>query len=65
MRGARLVSASLKATKSWWRCRKAEVAASGQALEETAEEHGDEDGLLEAAKNDKDKLTKAPVLESW
>ncbi len=39
----------------------AEVAASEQALEEKAEEHGGEDGLLEAAKNDKDKLTKASV----
>jgi type I restriction enzyme M protein len=39
----------------------AEVAASEQALEEMAEEHGGEDGLLEAAKNDKDKLTKASV----
>jgi type I restriction enzyme M protein len=38
-----------------------EVAASEQALEEMAEEHGGEDGLLEAAKNDKDKLTKASV----
>jgi len=39
----------------------AEVAASEQALEEMAEEHGGENGLLEAAKNDKDKLTKASV----
>ena len=39
----------------------AEGAASEQALEELAEEHGGEDGLLEAAKNDKDKLTKASV----
>jgi type I restriction enzyme M protein len=39
----------------------AEVAASEQALEEMAEEYGGEDGLLEAAKNDKDKLTKASV----
>jgi type I restriction enzyme M protein len=39
----------------------AEVAASEQALEEMAEEHGGEGGLLEAAKNDKDKLTKASV----
>jgi type I restriction enzyme M protein len=39
----------------------AAVAASEQALEEMAEEHGGEDGLLEAAKNDKDKLTKASV----
>ena len=42
----------------------AEVAASEQALEEMAEEHGGEDGLLEAAKNDKDKLTKASVATS-
>jgi len=39
----------------------AEVAAIEQAMEEMAEEHGSEDGLLEAAKNDKDKLTKASV----
>jgi len=39
----------------------AEVAATEQALEEMAEEHDGEDGLLEAAKNDKDKLTKASV----
>ncbi len=39
----------------------AEVAASEQAMEEMAEEHSGEDGLLEAAKNDKDKLTKASV----
>ena len=39
----------------------AEVAASEQALEEMAEEHGGEDGLLAEAKNDKDKLTKASV----
>jgi type I restriction enzyme M protein len=31
-------------------------------MEEMAEEHGGEDGLLEDAKNDKDKLTKA---SSW
>ena len=30
-------------------------------MEEMAEEHGGEDGLLEEAKNDKDKLTKASV----
>ena len=37
----------------------AEVAALEQELEEMAEEHGGEDGLLADAKNDKDKLTKA------
>ena len=37
----------------------AEVAAVEQELEEMAEEHGGEDGLLADAKNDKDKLTKA------
>ena len=36
----------------------AEVAAIEQAMEEMAEEHSGEDGLLEAAKNEKDKLTK-------
>ena len=39
----------------------AEVAAIEQSMEEMAEEHGGEEGLLEAAKNDKDKLTKASV----
>jgi type I restriction enzyme M protein len=39
----------------------AEVAASEQALEEMAEEHGGEEGLLAEARNDKDKLTKASV----
>src|ERR1035438_5069874 len=39
----------------------AEVAAIAQALEEMAEEHSGEEGLLEAAKNDKDKLTRASV----
>jgi len=39
----------------------AEVAAIEQALEEMAEEHGGEEGLLAEAKNDKDKLTKASV----
>lgn len=39
----------------------AEVATREQALEEMAEEHGGEDGLLAEAKNDKDKLTKASV----
>ena len=37
----------------------AEIAALEQELEEMAEEHGGEDGLLAEAKNDKDKLTKA------
>lgn len=37
----------------------AEVAAIDQQIEELAEEHGGEGGLLEDAKNDKDKLTKA------
>jgi type I restriction enzyme M protein len=31
-------------------------------MEELAEEHGGEDGLLADAKNDKDKLTKASVV---
>jgi type I restriction enzyme M protein len=39
----------------------AEVADIEQAMEEMAEEHGGEEGLLEEAKNDKDKLTKASV----
>jgi type I restriction enzyme M protein len=39
----------------------AEQAALTQQLEEMAEEHGGEGGLLEDAKNDKDKLTKASV----
>ena len=38
-----------------------ELAALEQQLEEMAEEHGGEDGLLEEAKNEKDKLTKASV----
>ncbi|MDA9885105.1 type I restriction-modification system subunit M [Burkholderiaceae bacterium] len=37
----------------------AQQAALAQQLEEVAEEHGGEGGLLEDAKNDKDKLTKA------
>ena len=37
----------------------AQQAALEQQLEEIAEEHGGEGGLLEDAKNDKDKLTKA------
>ena len=39
----------------------AEAAALAQQLEEMAEEHGGEEGLLAEAKNDKDKLTKASV----
>ncbi|MBE3041013.1 SAM-dependent DNA methyltransferase [Candidatus Bathyarchaeota archaeon] len=39
----------------------AEVVATQQAMEEMAEEHSGEDGLLESAKNDKDKLTKVAV----
>ena len=39
----------------------AEVAAIEQTMEEMAEEHSGEDGLLESAKNDKDKLTKVSV----
>jgi type I restriction enzyme M protein len=35
-----------------------EIAAIDQEIEEIAEEHGGEGGLLEDAKNDKDKLTK-------
>jgi type I restriction enzyme M protein len=35
-----------------------EAAAVSQAMEELAEEHGGEDGLLAEAKNDKDKITK-------
>lgn len=39
----------------------AELATFTQQLEEVAEEHSGENGLLEDAKNDKDKLTKASV----
>jgi type I restriction enzyme M protein len=39
----------------------AEVAAIEQAMEEMAEEHSGEEGLLESAKNDKDKLTKVSI----
>jgi type I restriction enzyme M protein len=39
----------------------AEVAASEQALEEMAEEHGGEEGLLADATNDKGKITRASV----
>jgi type I restriction enzyme M protein len=38
-----------------------EAAAIEQTLEEMAEEHGGEEGLLESAKNEKDKITKASV----
>ena len=38
-----------------------EIAALQQQIEELAEEHGGEGGLLEEAKNDRDKLTKASV----
>ncbi|MFN0241568.1 MAG: type I restriction-modification system subunit M [Planctomycetota bacterium] len=37
------------------------IAALQQQMEELAEEHGGEGGLLEDAKNEKDKLTKASV----
>jgi type I restriction enzyme M protein len=37
------------------------IAATRQSMEEMAEEHSGEEGLLESAKNDKDKLTKASV----
>ena len=39
----------------------AEVAALAQDIEEMAEEHGGDEGLLAEAKNDKDKITKASV----
>jgi type I restriction enzyme M protein len=39
----------------------AEIAVITQEVEEMAEEHGGEEGLLADAKNDKDKLTKASV----
>jgi type I restriction enzyme M protein len=39
-----------------------EVAAIEQAMEEMAEENSGEEGLLEAAKNDKDKITKASII---
>ena len=39
----------------------AQLAALAQQIEEMAEEHGGEGGLLEDAKTDKDKLTKASV----
>lgn len=40
-----------------------ERAAAEQALEELAEEHGGDEGLLAEAKNDKDKITKASAAE--
>ncbi|HMI93048.1 MAG TPA: class I SAM-dependent DNA methyltransferase [Polyangiales bacterium] len=39
----------------------AEAAAVGQSIEELVEEHSGDDGLLEDAKSDKDKVTKASV----
>ncbi len=39
----------------------AEAAAIAQSMEELAEEHGGEDGLLEEAKNDKGKVSKVSV----
>ncbi len=45
-----------------------DIAALQQQMEELAEEHGGEGGLLEDAKNDKDKLTKPSVaarLKQW
>ena len=39
----------------------ADAAALAQSLEEMAEEHGGEEGLLAEARNDKEKLTKASV----
>jgi len=39
----------------------AQLATLAQQMEEIAEEHGGEGGLLEDAKNDRDKLTKASV----
>jgi type I restriction enzyme M protein len=39
----------------------AQLAALAEQMEEMAEEHGGEGGLLEDARNDKDKLTKASV----
>ena len=38
-----------------------QLATLQQQIEELAEEHGGEGGLLEEAKNDKDKITKASV----
>ncbi|HET8932006.1 MAG TPA: class I SAM-dependent DNA methyltransferase [Polyangiales bacterium] len=39
----------------------AEAAAVAQSIEELVEEHSGDEGLLEEAKNDKDKVTKASV----
>jgi len=39
----------------------AQLATLAQQMEEMAEEHGGEGGLLEDARNDKDKITKASV----
>jgi type I restriction enzyme M protein len=39
-----------------------DAVAIEQAKEEMAEENGGEEGLLEPAKNDKDKLTKASII---
>jgi hypothetical protein len=39
----------------------AEAASCAQSIEELVEEHGGDEGLLEEAKNDKDKVTKASV----
>lgn len=39
-----------------------DLAALSQQIEEMAEEHGGEDGLLAEAKNDKDRLTRASVV---
>jgi type I restriction enzyme M protein len=39
----------------------AKAAACSQAIEELVEEHGGEEGLLEEAKNDNDKVTRAAV----
>jgi hypothetical protein len=41
------------------------VSDSEQALEEMAEEHAGEEGMLAEAKNDKDKLTKASVAARY
>ena len=39
----------------------AETASVAQQLEEMAEEHGGEEGLLTEAKNEKDKITRASI----
>src|SRR5260221_3030113 len=39
----------------------AEAAAIGQAMEEMAEDHAGEEGLLEGAKNEKERLTRVSV----